>query len=321
MTSLTVDRVAFSATVQDAGRLGHLMDGITWGGAMDCFAHRLGQRLVGNPSTSASIEIALGGFKATFTAPACIALTGARCSVTLNTIPIPHNHTIRVDAGATLDISGASLGTYVYLSISGGGFQTEPLFGSRSVVVRDGLGLPLVAGASIPYRSAITPLLYALPPNSGTAKSAITLRFLPGFHISQASEHCLHMLESARFQVSNQRDRMAIAIDGDKVVTTIKGQWSEPTVVGAIQIPPDGRPLILMADRQTVGGYPVLGAVLSPDCRRLSQAQPGTPVRFQSVSDSQADRILWLDRNYEMELALAPQPGATLRETGEWVSG
>jgi len=91
--------------------------------------------------------------------------------------------------------------------------------------------------------------------------------------------------------------------------------------VGAIQIPPDGRPLILMADRQTVGGYPVLGAVLSPDCRRLSQAQPGTPVRFQSVSDSQADRILWLDRNYEMELALAPQPGATLRETGEWVSG
>ncbi len=308
MTSLLITQVNFSATLQDAGRAGYLMDGITCGGAMDGFAHRLGQKLVGNPPTSASIEVALGGLKATFGDCANIALTGARCQANLNNQPIAQDRTVTVPAGAKLDIGGLSLGTYVYLSVSGGGFQTNKLLGSRSVVVRDGIGQPLTAGAAVPYKSMSTPLLYVhAPPSESTNEKPLELRYLPGFHKDQATTQSINLLESGCFSVSNRRDRMAIAIDGDKVETGVTGQWSEPTVAGAIQIPPDGRPLILMADRQTVGGYPIMGALLSPDWRRLSQATPGTPVVFRSVSESQAEQILWLERNYEHELTLGTQ--------------
>jgi allophanate hydrolase subunit 2 len=92
--------------------------------------------------------------------------------------------------------------------------------------------------------------------------------------------------------------------------------WSEPTVPGAIQVPPDGRPLVLMADRQTVGGYPLLGAVLSPDCRRLSQASPGTRIKFKAVKETEADRILWLSRNFEQELKLGRQRAAPSPHSG-----
>lgn len=159
MTSLLIEQVTFSATIQDAGRVGYLMDGITSGGAMDGFAHRLGQRLVGNPLTAACIEVALGGLKVTFGDCAYIALTGARCQAMLNGEAIGQDRTVFVPAGAKLEISGVSSGTYVYLSVSGGGFQTEKLLGSRSVVVRDGIGQPLTAGAAVPYKSTSTPLL------------------------------------------------------------------------------------------------------------------------------------------------------------------
>lgn len=273
---------------------------------MDDFAHRLGQKLVGNPHTSASLEIALGGFKASFTGPASIALTGARCKATLDGKDIPQDSTVSVTPGAKLAMSGVSLGTYVYLSISGGGFKTEKILGSRSVVVRDGIGQPLSPGVDIPYQPSSAPLMYATTQSALADPTTLTLRFLPGFHMSEVKSG-VTALESRHFSVSNRRNRMAIAMEGDTIATGISGLWSEPTVAGAIQIPPDGRPLILMADRQTVGGYPVLGAVLSPDCRRLSQAQPGTVITFRAISETQADRILWLDRNYEEELSLVGQ--------------
>ena len=99
---------------------------------------------------------------------------------------------------------------------------------------------------------------------------------------------------------------MGIRLSGPAVNTGVSTLWSESTCLGAIQIPPDGQPIVLLADRQTVGGYPKqLGAVLSVDCARLSQASIGTPVKFTAVDPTEADRILWLVKNYEAELKLA----------------
>lgn len=310
MTALLIEKLSCAATVQDAGRFGHLMAGVTWGGCMDGFSHRLGQRLVGNNANAASIEMALGGMQATFSGAAYVAITGARTSATLNGLPVAQNCTLMVPEGAKLRIEGVSAGTYVYLSVSGGGFKAQNLLGSRSVVIRDGIGQPLSAGMSLPYHVAVAPMLYATTPSGFLHTDTLTLRFLPGFHVDHALRQGVASLESAQFAISNRRNRMAIATEGDTLAVNATGLWSEPTVPGAIQLPPDGRPLVLMADRQTVGGYPLLGAVLSPDCRRLSQASPGTPIQFKAISETEADRILWLSRNFEQELKLARQ-GAT----------
>ena len=304
LNQLIVSEVGLLAVVQDQGRFGYLDSGITLGGAVDGFAYRLGQRIVGNSLSAAAIEITLAGFRCCFSHDTSIAVTGADAPIAIDGQEKPMNTTLLVRSGSELTIGYSQRGVYSYLSIAGG-VCSEPVLGSRSVVMRDGIGANLRPGDRVPYGDTgpcMSAYQYLAP---ARIQSQLNLRYIPGFQTEHISNAVVDAFHNTRFSVGNDRDRMGIRLSGPAVNTGVSTLWSESTCLGAIQIPPDGQPIVLLADRQTVGGYPKLGAVLSVDCARLSQASIGTPVKFTAVDPTEADRILWLVKNYEAELKLA----------------
>ena len=301
---LEVLGVGLLASIQDAGRYGQLDYGVTQGGAMDGFAYRLGQRLVSNPANSAAIEIAMSGFCCRLIHDSTIAITGAIVNIHIDGQPQPMNNTLTVPGGAEISISPARDGLYSYLSVAGG-IATSRILCSRSTVLRDGIGSALTAGDSVPCGVPNpNPEYYRYLARQRSSK-IVCLRYLPGFQAPEMTPEFSAQFQNTHYIMSNERDRMGIRLSGSAYNTGITQLWSEATCCGAIQIPPDGQPIVLLADRQTMGGYPKIGAVLSVDCDRLCQAAVGTTVRFKAVDPTEADRILWLASNYEQELRLA----------------
>ena len=293
------------ATIQDRGRSGFMEYGITEGGAMDGFAYRLGQRLLTNCAQAAAIEVVANGLQCETGIDTTIAVPGAPVDLHLNDAPAPMNTALRVAAGTRIALGRAKAGVYSYLSVAGGILSPQQL-SSRSVVVREGLGRPLRSGDALPLHPQRPTTLFTTRVRERAWRATLTLRFIPGFQYDDVSAAVRQQLETTPFTAGSRRDRMAIRLTGDPLPTGCVQLWSEATCHGAIQVPPDGHPLILLADRQTVGGYPKLGAVLSVDCERLSQTQPGCTIRFQAVTPQEAERVLWLGQNYERELQLSP---------------
>jgi len=296
--------VGLLASIQDGGRFGQLQYGVTQGGAMDGFAYRLGQRLVSNPANAAAIEIAMSGLHCRLIYDATIAVTGAPVSIEFDGHPQPMNSTLTAPRGANISISSAQKGLYSYLSVAGG-IANPSVLGSRSTVLRDGIGSALSVGDSIPCgRPMANPKHYRYSPNQRGSKT-ICLRYLPGFQAPEMTPEFSAQFQNNHYLITAKRDRMGIRLSGNAHSTGISQLWSEATCFGAIQIPPDGQPIVLLADRQTMGGYPKIGAVLSVDCDRLCRAAVGTTVQFKAVDPTEGDRILWLASNYEQELRLA----------------
>ena len=303
------------STVQDGGRRGYLSQGVTEGGAMDDFARRLGQRLLGNDIGAAAIEVAYGGLVIETTDELNCVLTGAMLEATHNDSPVPFNRVFTLGKGEQLHLGRPEFGVYSYVSV-GGGFDTPPVLNSRSTVIREGLGglngCALQAGDVVPIGSVTQsppigrlPARARFPRPSLSRSSVLTLRYLPGFQHTEVADDAIQALQTQRFHVSGSRDRMGARLSGPVVNTGMQQLWSEATCQGAIQVPPDGQPIVLLNDRQTMGGYPKLGAVIRPDCVRLAQAPVGQQVRFEALSPELADRVLWLETNYERELSRA----------------
>ena len=306
--TLTIHRAGLSTTIQDEGRFGQLHLGLTTGGAIDGFSFRLGQRLVGNSTDSAALELTLGGAELSADIDLVLAVTGATVGLSIDDQTVPMNTTLRLMRGQRLVIGRAQGGSYSYVCISGG-IATPPVLGSRSTVVREGLGGlngdRLYDGAQLPVLPpAAEPVCYYANRSEVHKSDLIVLRFIPGFQYSLLPASSQEALVSNRFQVSHQRNRMGVRLEGNPIMTGISRLWSEATCLGAIQVPPDGDPIVLLNDRQTIGGYPKIGALLSVDCARLAQAEPYTHCRLEPLSPHDADRVLWLHQNYERELAL-----------------
>lgn len=317
--------------MQDRGRLGFQRIGLTQSGAMDGFAYRLGQRLVGNSGDCAALEISYGGLVVRADRDCDIALTGAPSTATVSSSEhpvsalaatttsatqakshrvIPHASTVRLRAGEVLTVSHPDNGIYSYLSITGG-ILTAPVFNSRSTTVREGLGgflgRALQAGDRLPLNSVTTFAgRYHYPSVKAYSDNAIILRLLPCFQFARLPEFCRQQIAQADFVLTQRANRMAACLEGPALQTNIEQLYSEATCLGAVQIPPNGQPIVLLNDRQTLGGYPKVGAVLSVDCARLAQARAGTKIRFQLVTQAEANRLLWLHQNYERELQLVP---------------
>ncbi len=316
-STLTLLATGTHATVQDLGRAGHLGMGVTTGGAMDPFAHRLGQRLLGNPVASASIETAWGGLALSCDTDLPVVITGAVLDVDVDGQSMPCYRPFLLRPLQVLTLGRPARGVFSYLSVAGG-IATPEVLGSRSTVIREALGgvdgralipgdrLPTGVPAGIPSTLPVpTPNKFPDKPLDTPSTDTLTLRWLAGFQHDQVQRAALRTLESKSFCVTGARDRMGARLSGPPVETGLSQLWSEATCLGAIQVPPDGQPIVLLNDRQTMGGYPKLGAVLSPDCTRLAQAPVGTQIRFEKLSPVAADRVLWLEQNYEQELARA----------------
>jgi biotin-dependent carboxylase-like uncharacterized protein len=261
------------ALLQDLGRTGYRELGVGRSGAADDRAHRLANRLVGNAETAATIEITLGGLAFRLLHAATIALTGARCTGG------PAWHTaLSLPPGAVVALGLPAAGLRSYLAIRGG-FAVEPVLGSRATDTLSGLGpAPLAAGDRLPTGEAV---LGEAVEASFVAEPVGPIRVLPGPRLDWFAPDALTSLLDAEWTVSSDSNRVGIRLAGPALVRVRKGELpTEPTLPGAIQVPPNGQPILLGPDAPVTGGYPVIAVVSTADLYRLGQLRPGSPVHF-----------------------------------------
>ena len=277
-----------AATVQDLGRPGAVHLGVPVSGALDDYAHRVANWLVGNTSKSATLELTMQGGCMEFLAEADIALTGAPMGPRLNGTAVHQWCSLRVRPGDLLSLGFADSGCRAYLAINGG-IDVPAVLGSRSTYLGGGIGghqgRVLAAGDLLCRDDA--PLLKGSRrlPWAPIYPETNLLRTIPGPH-DEYFQHSLEQFFSTDFTLTPQSNRMGCRLAGLAVARNQDAPASivsEPVVRGNIQIPADGQPIILLGE-QTIGGYTCIATVLACDLWRLAQARPGNTIRFVQVS-------------------------------------
>ncbi|MEN3583800.1 biotin-dependent carboxyltransferase family protein [Streptomyces sp. ZYX-F-203] len=284
MSELVVVRAGLLTTVQDRGRPGHAHLGVPRSGVLDPPAARLANRLVGNAVDAAVLETTLDGCSLRPTTPVTVAVGGAPCPVGVDGRPAAWGAAVRVPAGAVLEIGEAVRGVRSYLAVAGG-VAVAPVLGSRSTDLLSGLGPPpLVEGTVLPVGSPGPPPApadaapYPAPPDE------LVLRVTPGPREDWFTAEAVRVLVSRPYRVASSGNRIGLRLTGPVLERSAPGELpSEGMVLGAVQVPPDGCPVVFLADHPTTGGYPVIGVVRGSDLPAAAQAAPGTPVRFVGV--------------------------------------
>lgn len=283
--SLRVVQPGPLTTVQDLGRPGWAHLGVPRSGAADQVAHRLANRLVGNPEHVASLEITVGGLVVALECAVAIALTGARGSLRVNGRPREWGTALSLAAGDLVEIGPFESGLRGYLAFSGG-VDCPTVLGSRSTDLLSGLGpAPLGEGQELRLGSAWG------PPMEGTATQAPArdvVRLVPGPRADWFRASALGRLGSSAYVVEADSNRIAVRLSGPKLNRIDEAQLpSEGLVLGSVQVPPNGQPLVMLADHPVTGGYPVIGVVPAQDLALLAQARPGEPIRFSVVAGAE----------------------------------
>jgi antagonist of KipI len=287
--------------VQDLGRWRHTHLGVPVCGPMDPFAFRAANVLVGNEAGAAELEITAIGPTVTFEGMVFIAITGADLGPRLDGVPLDPWRPHLARPGSELRFTGRRSGARAYLAISGG-LGVEPWLGSRSTYLKGGaggfLGRALEGGDRVPIAGShkfITSVAVGglsvqhLPAYS----NAPTLRVILGPHANRFTPAgCATFLGSA-YRLTEQCDRMGYRLDGPVIAHSGSPDVSSCGIpLGAIQVPGNGRPILLMADHQTVGGYPLIAAVIQADIPLAAQCLPGDHVTFRAVELREAQRAL-----------------------------
>lgn len=282
MTRLTILDPGPLALVQDAGRPGLSHLGVGASGAMDRAAHALANRLVGNDPSAATLEVLIGGFRATFDGDTWIAVTGAWGPITLDGEEVAHHTATLAAPGSTIELGMATAGIRYYLAVRGG-FDVAPVLGSRSRDTLAALGPdPLIAGESLPIGpepESPVPAVDLVPVAMPEEQPTLELR--PGPRRDWFDEASWQRLLGKPWTASARSDRTGVRLEGDPLVRSVTGELpSEGMVAGAIQVSPDGQPTILAADHPVTGGYPVIAVVTDASLDSLAQLRPGQVVRF-----------------------------------------
>jgi biotin-dependent carboxylase-like uncharacterized protein len=287
------------SVLQDSGRFGYQKLGFANGGPLDVESYYWAQRLCDNNTEATAIEILLGGVVLEALAGTVLAITGAEMPVTINGERKELWQSQRINAGDQLEIGFTSKGLRSYLAVSGG-FDVPEFLGSSSTVVREEIGgldgKALQAGQILDINNQVNDRILMLAESdrpkiqasSSAGAAEIVLRVLPGYQFEKFPEEKRQLFFSSTFKVSNRCDRMGYCLNGPDVSSGISSLLSEGICLGAVQVPPDGQPIVLLNDRQTIGGYPKLGSVVSCDISKLAQCGPGTRVRFSKISVRQA---------------------------------
>ncbi|BAC74648.1 allophanate hydrolase [Streptomyces avermitilis] len=282
--ALAVVRAGALTTVQDLGRPGYAHLGVPRSGALDPPAAALVNRLVGNPPEAAVLETTLNGCALRPRSAVTVAVGGAPCAVTVGGRPAPWGAPVRVPGGTLLDIGPAQSGVRGYVAVSGG-VAVEPVLGSRSTDLLSGLGpAPLTDGTVLPLGHPVGPhaRVDAVPQPGPPAE--LVLRVTPGPRDDWFTATAVRTLVTRAYRVSTASNRIGLRTEGPALERSRTGELpSEGMVWGAVQVPPDGRPVVFLADHPTTGGYPVIAVVRPADLPAAAQAVPGTPVRFVAV--------------------------------------
>ena len=284
--------------VQDLGRFAYQHIGLSPGGAADEHAFLWANRLLNNRSNTPALEICFGGLQLEVLANTNIAITGAEMNATLNNQPIDNWQTHTLMVGDKLSFAHASSGIRSYLAIQDG-FELQPSFGSVATVMRekiggiDGYGNPLKADDFLPCSQHKPELTTHVPPLFiPDYQRSLILSVIPNEQTDQFDEAELEKLYHWTYRISTQSDRMGIRLEGEPIMPNVQGIISEGIPYGTIQLPPDGQPIILLKDRQTMGGYPKVGTLFVLDAFLLAQQQAHTEVRFTQISLEEAQEKL-----------------------------
>ncbi|MEU5146796.1 biotin-dependent carboxyltransferase family protein [Streptomyces yangpuensis] len=284
MTGLLVVRAGALTTVQDRGRPGYAHLGVPRSGALDTAAYALANRLLGNPPDAAVLETTLDGVTLRALAATVVAVTGAPCPVRVSGRPVAWGAPVGLPAGAELEVGRAESGVRGYVAVRGG-LAVAPVLGSRSTDLLSGLGpAVLTAGTTLPVGPAGPDPVpgadaYGLP----AAPSELVLPLRLGPRADWFTGASLAGLWRSAFRVSPSSNRIGLRTEGGSALVRARaGELpSEGMVLGAVQVPPDGLPVVFLADHPVTGGYPVVGVVgPGPALDAAAQARPGTPVRF-----------------------------------------
>ncbi|MGK7378719.1 biotin-dependent carboxyltransferase family protein [Planococcus sp. 1R117A] len=301
---LKIIKSGLQTTVQDLGRFGFQKYGVIASGAMDPFAHRTANLLVGNEENAATLEIAMVGPAIQFEEDTFIALCGGDLSPEIDGTAIKMWRTIAVKEGSVLKFGAPRTGCRVYLAATGG-IDVPDVMNSKSTYLRAGIGgfhgRALKAGDIIPTHpvspSHAASLLHATD-NELEWKIAApryfdepVVRMMKGRQFELFNSDSKEEIFSEAFSVSSHSDRMGYRLEGIKLsLEEPKELISEAVAFGSIQVPADGNPIVLLADRQTTGGYPKIGQVASVDLPLISQLKPGDRIRFKEISVEEAQK-------------------------------
>lgn len=312
MTGLRVLQPGLLSLLQDAGRIGQAALGLTTGGPIDPQAFDLANRLLGNSPGTTAIEVNFGGLMLEADGDLQIAVTGATLPLELAGEARQMWQVLDVAAGTRISLGFSDTGCRSYLAVAGG-FQVEASFGSTATVVREGIGgmhgRALKKDDLLPVSASAPVRRHWLPPaQRPTYHHRATLRVIPGYQEHNFSRLDQRRFFSADYAVSDRCDRMGYRLEGPVVRADIDGIVSEGIALGAIQFPADGQPIVLLNDRQTIGGYPKIGCLFSVDCAVLGQLRPGDSVNFTPVSEESAHNALHLAHALEAGRKLEPAP-------------
>jgi biotin-dependent carboxylase-like uncharacterized protein len=296
MSRLSIEASTPLCLLQDAGRFGVRHLGVTQGGGLDWRSMSWANWLLGNALDAAVIEITLGGFTVVAEGDCLLALAGADLGAQLDGQALAPWRSFKLRKGQRLQFTQPLLGARAYLAAPGG-FDAPKVLGSSATVVReelgglDGMGRALAKGASLSY-SAEAPLLMRELPREQVPdfKSDLPLDVVLGAQIGEFSGQSLFDAFNSAWTLDSRADRMGIRLLGTALQYQGKPMISEGIPLGAVQVPPDGQPIVLLNDRQTIGGYPRLGALTPLALARLAQCLPGATVRLRPVVQDVAHR-------------------------------
>lgn len=291
--SFDIIRPGLLTTVQDVGRYGHQALGVPVAGPMDAFSHRLANQLVGNDVDAATLEVTLIGPEMLIEAETTLAIAGAHFEATCDGQPVPMGASFPVRPGQRLKFGRIVQGARAYVGVAGG-IQAAKVLGSRAthLVSRMGGvdGRALIAGDRVP--------VLARPPARPSRKAAgltlptggcAQLRVVPGPQDEWFRADALKSVVGVSFRISPRSNRMGYRLEGPALTRVRDGELiSEAVGMGAIQVPGAGEPILLMADRQTAGGYPKIGHVISADLPLAGQLAPGNFIEFILCSRQEA---------------------------------
>lgn len=323
--SLVVVKPGLLVTLQDAGRYGYGRYGVITGGVMDGYAYRVANRLVGNEDEPPVLEITWSGFAAEFQSDMWVAITGGDMSPAINGTKVPMWRPVLIKAGSVLSFQQRVTGCRAYLAVSGG-FDVPMVMDSYSTYLRAEIGgyegralkkgdelnahpsrLPLVSPGShldefpcfFTVKWSVSADLYA-----ATDQEAV-VRVQRGRQYDDFDDGSKLAWFREPFQVTPQSDRMGYRLSGPLLQLSQEKEYvSEPVSIGTVQVPADGQPIILMADRQTLGGYPKIAQAASVDIPLIAQLAPGGMIRFKEITLAEAEQ-LYTDHVREVRLTEA----------------
>lgn len=288
----------FLTTIQDMGRVGYQEAGMSVSGAMDQRSAALANILVGNDENEGVLEVTLMGPMMEFTADNTIAVTGANLGPKLNGKDLPMYQAVAVRKGDSMNFSGMFSGSRAYLAVAGG-FEVPVIMGSKSTNLKSKVGgfegRKIGAGDEIPFTAPKVSLpnmgKRKLTPDDFTADENI-LRVVMGPQDDCFTKKGIETFLSETYTFTNESDRMGCRCEGEVIEHKDGGDIiTDGIAFGAIQVPSHGKPIIMMADHQTTGGYTKIAGVISVDLPKVAQSRPGYKVHFKKVSIEEAQKL------------------------------